>query len=111
MKFPGWTEEYSVYIRRVSSARRTETSAGRTRTAKSKATSHCRSRLAFSRWPNDTIRSQCQQAQKTREGARGLAREKTNVDYGKECDRQARTHNQHNRRRSIEKARSSLDRH
>src|SRR6266852_2891119 len=73
MKFPGWTEEYSVYIRRVSSARRTETSAGRTRTAKSKASSHCRSRLAFSRWPNDTIGSQCQQAQKTRESARELA--------------------------------------
>jgi hypothetical protein len=44
------------------------------------------------------------------EGARGLVRKKTNVDYSKECDRQARTHNQHNRRRSIEKTRSCLDR-
>ena len=32
-----------------------------------------------------------------------LPGEKTNIDRGKECDCQGRTHNQHNRRRSIKK--------
>ncbi len=40
----------------------------------------------------------------------GLPGEKTNIDRGKECDCQGRTHNQHNRRRSIKKARARLDR-
>jgi hypothetical protein len=39
-----------------------------------------------------------------------LPGEKTNIDRGKECDCQGRTHNQHNRRRSIKKARARLDR-
>ena len=39
-----------------------------------------------------------------------LPGEKTNIDRGKECDCQGRTHNQHNRRRSIKKTRARLDR-
>jgi hypothetical protein len=39
-----------------------------------------------------------------------LPREKNNVDQGKESNCQARADNQHNQRRSIEKARSRLDR-
>jgi hypothetical protein len=83
--------------------------AGRAKTEKSKTTSHCRSRLAFSRRPNETTRSRCQQGQETHKTARGLPRKKTNVEQSKESNCQAGTDDQHNQRWSIEKARPRLD--
>jgi hypothetical protein len=47
--------------------------------------------------------------QKTHERARGLPRKKNNVEQSKESNCQAGTDDQHNQRRSIEKARSRLD--
>jgi hypothetical protein len=67
--------------------------------------SRCRSRLAFSRWSNETTRSFPASAK----SARGLSRKETNVEHSKESNCQAGTDDQHNQRRSIEKSRSRLD--
>ena len=63
--------------------------------------------------PGDTLQLPLEYTGEKRDEAAnsgGLPREKTNVDQGKESNCQARADNQHNQRRSIEKARSRLDR-
>jgi hypothetical protein len=61
-------------------------------------------------WPISPTGCARRRARRSRPPTEGLPHEKTNVDRGKKSNCQTRTDNQHNQRRSIENARSRLDR-